>query len=245
MFQQVATFMLAQVRPRGMADVAQPPAQSKMARGLCARGEVMMVLAFRRNEQASRLPVDAHEFFAGIPRERVALVGDDDDLRAGTMTVSFFVSAGFDGHDVADHRIAREVNAQTAEADAALRVRIERDGAQVGNKINRSVFLLVRIELAAEEIPLTSEAVGEFIRDVEDEIRGVVDIHNQRQVVRRGETHGLGRGTIVVLMPHIGEKNCRIAIRGQSALGSHRSKIGWRPGPTRSVPALRTYAEPV
>src|SRR5882672_1318613 len=100
-----------------------------MARRVFTGGEMVMIPPFGRHEQAARLPIDTHHvvFFSRIPHERVTFAGDDDYLGAGSMPVRFFVSARLDRHDMTDHGIPREVNAQAAKTDAALRVRIERD----------------------------------------------------------------------------------------------------------------------
>ena len=64
-----------------------------------------------------------------------------------------------------------EMNAQAAKANAPLRMIIELDRRQVRNKINRAVFHFSRLQFAAEEVLLPGEAVGKFIRDVENKIR--------------------------------------------------------------------------
>src|SRR5216684_410094 len=92
------------------------------------------------------------------------------------------------------------MNAQTAETDAALRVRIERDRVEVGNKIDDPVLLLPGLELTAKEILLPGEAIDKFVGNVENEIRGIVDVHHQRQIVGRGETNRVVRRTVVVLV---------------------------------------------
>src|SRR4029077_14442223 len=104
-----------------------------MARRLFARGEMVMIPTLGRHEQATRLPIDTHHvvFFSRIPHEGITFAGDDDYLGAGSMPVGFFVSTRRDRHDVTDHGVPREVNAQAAKTNATLRVRIERDRAQV------------------------------------------------------------------------------------------------------------------
>src|SRR5689334_3702873 len=119
-----------------MTHMTQSAPERKMPGGLFARRKVMMIPTFGRDEQASRFPIDAHEFAARRPHQRVAPAGDDDDLRAGSMAMCFFISSGLDRHDVPDHRISRKMNSEPAETDPTFRVRIERDGVQILNKIH-------------------------------------------------------------------------------------------------------------
>ena len=59
--------------------------------------------ALGRNEETSRLLVDAQDSFSRMPHERVAFAGHGDDLSAEPVAVRLFVRAGLDGHDMADH----------------------------------------------------------------------------------------------------------------------------------------------
>jgi hypothetical protein len=92
---------------------------------------------------------------------------------------------------MADHGIAGQMDAKTAEADAPLGMRIEGDGGQVGNEIHHAVFLLAGPHLAAEKIFLAGKTILEFVGNVENELGRVEDVHHQRQVVRCGEAHRL------------------------------------------------------
>src|SRR5262245_37602628 len=116
------------------------------------------------------------------------------------MAMSFFVSAGFDSHDMADHGVAGKVNAQATKADASLRMIIELDRRQIRNEINLTVFHFSGLQFAAEEVFLSSEAVAKFVRDVENKVRRIVEVHYQGQIIGRGEANRLGSRTVVVLM---------------------------------------------
>src|SRR4029077_7933456 len=80
-----------------------------------------------------------------------------------------------------------EVNAQAAKTNATLRVRIHRDRAQAGDKIDHAVFLPPRLHFAAEKIFLPGEPIGKLVGNVEDKVRRIVDVHDQRQIVRGGK----------------------------------------------------------
>src|SRR5919108_2181212 len=173
----MAAFTFAQIGPPRIAHLPQPAAQRQMTGWFFARREVVMIPAFRRDEQASRLPIDAHEFSTRLPHERISFAGDDDDLRSGSMAMRLFVGPRFDSHDVTDHRITGKMNAQATKADASLRMGVELDRREIRNKIHNPIFELSRPKLAAEKIFLAGEAIAEFYGSIEDEIRRVIDIH--------------------------------------------------------------------
>jgi hypothetical protein len=79
---------------------------------------------------------------------------------------------------MADHGIAREMNAQTAIADAAFRMIIELDCVQIGNEIDNPVFMFSRLQFAAEKIFLPGKAISELMSHVKNEFRGVIQIHH-------------------------------------------------------------------
>src|SRR5215475_7220046 len=116
------------------------------------------------------------------------------------MAMSFLVRAGFDSHDMADHGVSGKMNAQAAKTDASLRMIIELDSRQVRNKINRTVFHFSGLQFAAEEVFLPGEAVAKFVRDVENKVRGIVEVHHQGQIIGSGEPNWLVGRTVVVLM---------------------------------------------
>src|SRR5215510_12047372 len=136
MFEQMPTFVFAQIRPPRMAHLTETATQREMPGGLFAGGEMMMVPTFRRHEQTSRLPVDPNKFAAGRPHQRIPFAGNDNHLCSRAMAMSFFVSAGFDSHDMADHGVAGKVNAQATKADASLRMIIKLDRRQIRNEID-------------------------------------------------------------------------------------------------------------
>ena len=74
---------------------------------------------------------------------------------------------------------------------------------QVGNEIDHAVFLLPRLHFAAEKIFLPGEPIGKLIGNVENKVRRIVDVHDQRQIVRRGKTHRLAGGAIVMLVLNV------------------------------------------
>ena len=157
MLKQMAAFVFAQVRTPRMADVTQTSSEREMSGRLFAGREVMMVPAFRGHEQASRLPVHANEVSAGRPHERVTFAAKHNDLCARAMPVRFLIGAGFDRHDVANHRITRKMNTQAAETNPALGVRIELNRGQIRNEIDDTVLLFAGLKLAAEKIFLASK----------------------------------------------------------------------------------------
>src|SRR4026209_2171697 len=61
-FEQMAALMLAQVRPPGMTHLAETAPEREMASGFLAGGKMMVVPAFRRHKQASRLPINPTHF---------------------------------------------------------------------------------------------------------------------------------------------------------------------------------------
>src|SRR4029077_6530298 len=108
----MAAFTFAQVGAPWMPDLPKASSQGQMTRRFFARCEMVMVPSFRRHGQAARLPVHANEVAAGRPHERITFTGDDNDLRARTVAMRFFIRAGFYGHNMAYHRIAGEMNTQ-------------------------------------------------------------------------------------------------------------------------------------
>src|SRR5215813_6303633 len=120
MFEQMPTFVFAQIRPPRMAHLTETPTQREMPGGLFAGGEMMMVPTFRRHEQTSRLPVDPNKFAAGRPHEGITFTANDNHLCPRAMAMSFLVSAGFDSHDMADHGVTGKMNAQATKADTPL-----------------------------------------------------------------------------------------------------------------------------
>src|SRR5215471_6401594 len=171
-----------------------------MPGGLFAGGEMMMVPAFRRHEQTSRPPVDPNKFAAWRPHQRITFAGNNNHLCPRAMAMSFFVSAGFDSHDMADHGVTGKMNTQTTKTDTSLWMIIELDRHQVRNKINRAVFDFCGLQFAAEEVSLPGEAIAKFVSDVENKVRGIVKVHYQGQIIGGGETNWLGGRTVVVLM---------------------------------------------
>src|SRR4029077_10099775 len=166
-----------------------------MTSGLLARRKMVMIPTFRGHEETSGLPIDPNELSPWGPHERITFSRYDDDLGSRPMTMRFFVGTRLDGHDVTDHGVAGQVNTQATETNPALRMRIQRNRVEVGNEIDDPVFLLPRLEIAAKEIFLSGETVGKFVRHVENKIRRIVDVHHQRQIVGRGDTNRVGRGT--------------------------------------------------
>src|ERR1041385_3132911 len=61
-------------------------------------------------------------------------------------------------------------------------------------------FESARLEVAAEEIALAAEAVGEIERRVEDELGKLEDVDDQRRVIDRDEAHRLGGRAVEVLV---------------------------------------------
>src|SRR4030095_1623282 len=179
-----------------------------MAGSLLASRKMVMIPTFRWHKQASGLPIDSNKFASGRPHERITFARDHDDLSAWSMTMRFLVRAGFDGHDVADHGVAGKMNSQAAKADAPFRMGIQRNRVEVRNEIDDPIFLLPRLELTAKKVFLSGEAVGKFVRHIENEIRRIVDIHYQGQIVGRGDTNRDGRRTVVVLVLQI-KRRCK------------------------------------
>src|SRR3954469_23046952 len=120
MLEHVTAFGLADDRHPGMADLTQTTAQREMARRFLAGNEVMMKPTLRRYEETAATPIKAHEFASRRPHQRIAFAAEHDHLRPRSMLVRFFVSARLDPHDVADHGVPREMETETAKADAAF-----------------------------------------------------------------------------------------------------------------------------
>lgn len=118
-----------------MADLAQPAPEREMARRLFTGGEMMVIPALRRDEQASGFPVHPNHFLfpTGIPHEGIPFAADDNHLGAGTVPMRFFIGSGFDRHDMADHGIPGKVDPQSAETDAPFRMGIEGHRVQIRN----------------------------------------------------------------------------------------------------------------
>src|SRR4029077_16440116 len=110
-----------------------------MTSGLLARRKMVMIPTFRGHEETSGLPIDPNELSPWRPHERITFSCYDDDLGSRPVTMCFLVGARLDGHDVTDQGVAGQVNPQAAEANAALRVRIEGDRVEVGNEIDDPV----------------------------------------------------------------------------------------------------------
>src|SRR5918995_2141425 len=92
------------------------------------------------------------------------------------------------------------MNTQSTKTDAALRMTLQIDRREIGNKIDDPIFELSRFQLAAKKILLSGEAVGKFVGDIEDKIRRVIKIHHQREVIGGDKTNRLARRSIEVLM---------------------------------------------
>src|SRR5439155_15240976 len=69
MLEQVTALVLADRRHPRMADFAETAPQCHMPSGLAACGEVMMEPTFRRDEEASPLPIEAHELSSRRPHQ--------------------------------------------------------------------------------------------------------------------------------------------------------------------------------
>src|SRR5215467_12148110 len=92
------------------------------------------------------------------------------------------------------------MNAQATKTDTSLRVIIELDRRQVRNEINYTVFQFSGLQFTAKEVSLSGKAVAKFVRNVENKVGGIVEVHDQGQIIGRGETNWLGGRTVVVLM---------------------------------------------
>src|SRR5262249_2064731 len=117
------------------------------------------------------------------------------------MAMSFFVSAGFDSHDMAHHGVTGKMNTQTTKTDTSLWMIIELDRHQIRNKINRAVFQFSGLQFTAEEVSLSGEAVAKFVSDVENKVRGIVEVHHQGQIIVGGETNPHHARTVVARSP--------------------------------------------
>src|SRR5262249_45843957 len=113
------------------------------------------------------------------------------------MAMSFFVSAGFDSHDMADHGVTGKMNAQATKTDSSLRMIIELHRRQIRNEINCTVFQFSGLQFTAEEVSLPGEAIAKFVSDVENKVRGIVKVHYQGQIIGGGEKNWLGGRTAV------------------------------------------------
>src|SRR5262249_49190946 len=114
------------------------------------------------------------------------------------MAMSFFVSAGFDSHDMTDHGVTGKMNAQATKTDTSLRMIIELHRRQIRNEINCTVFQFSGLQFTAEEVFLPGEAVAKLVSDVENKGRGIVKVHHQGQIIGGGGTKRAGGRSPVV-----------------------------------------------
>src|SRR4029077_11660763 len=164
---------------------------------------MMMIPSFGRHQETSLAPIHANEIAARRPHETVTFSTQDDDLGSRCMPVRFSISAAFDLHDMAHHRIAGGINAQPAEADAFVRMVVQRNRVDIGNKVDRGIFKLPRFQLTAEIAAFPSVAFSEFERITENKLRALVDIKNQRRVVHCHKPHRFVSRSVEMLMPSV------------------------------------------
>src|SRR5262245_59750345 len=80
---------LVDIRLAASLRLVAAPTDGEEEYPLGAGVEMLMEPHFRRDEHASRPPIDALFGFAFLPHERVAVSSDDQDMNAGPVTMRF------------------------------------------------------------------------------------------------------------------------------------------------------------
>ena len=117
--------------------------------GLIAGIVVLVPRSGGRRDTSAFVPVVALRLFAFVPHERVAGGIEQEDVRAGPVTMRFFVAAHGKLRDVRQHGAARHVNVHVARALAALLARHQVDLPNIRNEIRMQDTAVVFREIFA------------------------------------------------------------------------------------------------
>src|SRR6266850_1155242 len=209
-------------------EVVVPSAQLHEARRDLAVVEVLVEPLQRRNDERAFLPFGEPylALFAVLEGRAAVLIRphhaepaaiQQDDGRAGPVTMGALVGAGRKLLDVAGHRIARQRQVVVVVLDALARG-IELPLPDVGHEVDEGVRVVAALvglaapvarhrgkeglRRRAEVILAAVETLGEHVIVVEDEIRVPEHVDEERRVGNRHQAHGILAG-VDVAVPRI------------------------------------------
>src|SRR5262245_8377242 len=126
------------------------PPERQISRRFCAGVEMLVEPPIGRNNDAARLPIDPLHLLAFRPQYRVALAGQDNNVRAGTVPVALLIGAHGEFGDMRAHGVFRQVELHVATALAALAVVVELERVGVGDEVGGQEEAPREFALAAE-----------------------------------------------------------------------------------------------
>src|SRR5262249_35304392 len=140
-----------------------------------------------RNNDAARLPINPLHLLAFRPQYRVALAGQDNNVRAGTVPVAFLIGPHREFGDMRAHGVFRQVELHVAPALAALDVVVEPERWGIGLRVGVNEYRPGEAALTAE-VALSSrfEAVKKSVVAVKNIIEVVKKVVHEA-VVSDGE----------------------------------------------------------
>src|ERR1044071_7359633 len=125
---------------------------------------------FRRYDDRPRLPIDARHLFSFRPEKRVALAGENENMRAGTMPVRLLVNSYRKAGHVRAHHAFRHLEKNRRVPFASFRPGNRLDVDRIRDKISFDDTITVQFAAAREITVLAFESIGECIGIVDDEI---------------------------------------------------------------------------
>jgi hypothetical protein len=155
-----------------------------------------------RHDHGADLPRVVARFFPVGPHQGIAFARQDDDMRAGAVTVALFIGADGELRDMRVHRAFGEVEADMPAAGAAFLGLDQRQVDRVGHKV-RHQLEAVGFRLGGEIVRLAVEAALEIVGRVEDEFRVFVDVHRRRHVGDRDEARRFLARCVEMLVPAV------------------------------------------
>src|SRR5713226_7968942 len=132
--------------------------------------------AFRRDDDRTGLPVDAHLLLSLGPQKGVPLPGQDKHVSARPVAMGFFIDSYRELGHMRSHRALRQFKEYRFVAFSSLMPRDGFDADHVGNKVRLEDPITVEFSPAAKVTIFAPEAIGEDIGIVHDKILIVKEV---------------------------------------------------------------------
>src|SRR3990172_7899896 len=179
------------------------PTQGEVAGRLFSRVEMLVKPAVRRDDDASRVPIELLFLTAFEPEQGIAVAAENDHVGARSVAVRVLVSAGGKLRDVSAHGVIGDLEHDGGATRAPLFPLDELEVVDVRDKVGVPNPAWVCLAFTGKVIVLSAVAVGEDELVVEDEIVVVEQVHDQRHVGDRQEARRLAAGAVEVLIPGV------------------------------------------
>src|SRR5919108_3345086 len=171
-----------------------------------------------RHNDAAGLPVNPLHRLTIRPKNRIALASEYDDVSAGTMPVSFLVSADGKFRNMGAHGLLGEIELHIRAALAALAVIRKADRVRVRDEVGGHEEPPRDFAFAAEvSFGARVEAIEERIVVVENKIHVVEQVHHETAIGHREITRRLAAASVEMLVVSVdgnGEQAARSPLEG-------------------------------